>query len=76
MHPYLLLLVILDRLVLQHLSKAGTYEQQQVCSQQLEEVRSSLRFVKYELGRKGQQDADTALPTPVDDIKVDHSAVS
>ena len=58
------------RLILQHLSQSGSFEQQHACSQQLEEVRSSLRFVKYELGRKGQQGAEAELATPVDDLKV------
>ena len=58
------------RLILQHLAQAGSYEQQHACSQQLEEIKSSLRFVKYELGRKGQQGAEAELATPVDDLKV------
>lgn len=49
---------------MQQLAKYGTYEQQQACSQQLEDVRSSLRFVQYELGRKGQQ-SSSAVPDAI-----------
>lgn len=57
------------RLILQHLSKVGSYEQQHACGQQLEEIRTSLRFVKYELERKGQQSSDAVLASPIDDLQ-------
>ena len=45
------------RTILQHLCEVGSYEQQNACHQQLEDVRGSLRFVKYELDRKGGNEA-------------------
>ncbi len=56
------------RIILQHLCEVGTYEQQNACRQQLEEIQGSLRFVKYELGRKGQAETSPALQ--LDDIQV------
>lgn len=58
-----------DRTILQHLCEVGTYEQQNACRQQLEDVQGSLRFVKYELDRKGgNEDGLPALQ--LDDIQV------
>lgn len=57
-----------DRVILQHLSEVGSYEQQSACRQQLEEITGSLRFVRYELERKGSEEA---LPAPqLGDIQV------
>ena len=57
------------RAILQHLCEVGSYEQQSACRQQLEDVQGSLRFVKYELGRKGGN--EPKLPTShLDDIQV------
>ena len=57
------------RTILQHLSEVGSYEQQNACRQQLEDVQGSLRFVKYELDRKGGGEAE--LPAlQLNDIQV------
>lgn len=57
------------RTILQHLSEVGSYEQQNACRQQLEDVQGSLRFVKYELDRKGGGEAQ--LPAlQLNDIQV------
>ena len=50
----------------------GAYEQQNACRQQLDETQGSLRFAKYELGRKGQEEAAPALQ--LDDIQVSNAA--
>jgi len=63
----------LGRTILQHLSEVGSYEQQNACRQQLEETQGSLRFVKYELGRKGQEEMVSA--PQVDDIQVSSDAM-
>lgn len=62
------LLLSSGRTILQHLCEVGSYEQQNACRQQLGETQGSLRFVKYELGRKGQAETETA--SQVDDIQV------
>lgn len=57
------------RTILQHLCEAGSYEQQSACRQQLEDVQGSLRFVKYELDRKGEGEV-RAPKLQLDDIQV------
>lgn len=60
---------VFGRTILQHLCEVGSYEQQNACRQQLEDVQGSLRFVKYELDRKGG--AEAKLPAvQLDDIQV------
>ena len=60
---------LFGRTILQHLCEVGSYEQQNACRQQLEDVQGSLRFVKYELDRKGGNEAK--LPAlQLDDIQV------
>ena len=57
------------RTILQHLCEVGSYEQQNACRQQLEDVQGSLRFVEYELDRKGGSEAK--LPAlQLDDLQV------
>ena len=51
----------------------GSYEQQNACRQQLEETQGSLRFVKYELSRKGQEEMVSA--PQIDDIQVSNDAM-
>ncbi|KAL3135680.1 hypothetical protein ABBQ38_006152 [Trebouxia sp. C0009 RCD-2024] len=61
--------------ILQHLCEVGTYEQQSACRQQLEDVQGSLRFVKYELGRKGGH--EPKLPAShLDDIQAKLDSVA
>ena len=62
---------MLCRYILQQLGSLGSYEQQSLCRQQLEELAGAIRFCKYERDRQGGADeSGVGLPTSLDGIQV------
>ena len=59
------------RYILQQLGSLGSYEQQSLCRQQLEELAGAIRFCKYERDRQGGADeSGVGFPTSLDGIQV------
>ena len=59
------------RCILQQLASLGSYEQQSLCRQQLEELAGAIRFCKYERDRQGgADDSGEGVPTSWDGIQV------
>ena len=59
------------RFILQQLATLGSYEQQSLCRQQLEELAGAIRFCKYERDRqRGADESGAGLPISLDGIQV------